>query len=122
EVVLIGGTISDYDTLEIFDLACALVKYGTKNLTIIIPYYGYSTMERAVKSGEVVKAKTRARLFSIIPDASVSNKIVLIDLHSEGIPHYFEGTLRPVHLYAKEVILEAVGELGKESDFVLACT
>jgi len=33
--------------------------YGAKKITLQVPYFGYSTMERAVKTGEVVKAKTR---------------------------------------------------------------
>jgi len=91
DVVLVGGTISDKATLEIYDLACALVKYGARSLDLIIPYFGYSTMERAVKLGEVVTAKTRARLLSSIPSASQGNRALLLDLHSDGIPHYFEG-------------------------------
>lgn len=67
DVVLVGGTASDTDTLELYDLACSLSKYGAESLTLVIPYYGYSTMERAIRSGEVVTAKTRARLLSAIP-------------------------------------------------------
>ena len=76
-VVLIGGSVSDQATLNIYDLACACVKYGARRLDLCVPYYGYSTMERAVKSGEVVTAKTRARLFSAIPPAAHGNHIHL---------------------------------------------
>jgi ribose-phosphate pyrophosphokinase len=107
--------------LEIYDLACALVKQGAQRLTLVMPYFSYATMERAVKTGEVVTAKTRARLFSAIPPASFGNRIVLLDLHSEGIPHYFEGSLTPVHLYAKEIVLRAARKLGGKR-FVLAST
>ena len=65
--VIVGGTISDTDTLELYDMACAIAKYGARRLTIVIPYFGYSTMERSTKHGEVVTAKTRARLLSAIP-------------------------------------------------------
>ncbi|MBC7476264.1 MAG: ribose-phosphate pyrophosphokinase [Candidatus Sericytochromatia bacterium] len=122
DIVLIGGTTSDSNTLQIYDLSCAMVKYGAKTLTLIVPYYGYSTMERAIKDGEVVKAKTRARLFSSIPQASEGNRIVLVDLHSEGIPHYFEGSIRAIHLYAKDVIIDAIKTVAGEDDFVLAST
>jgi len=121
DVVLVGGTVSDTDTLELFDLACSIVKYGARSLALLIPYFGYSTMERAVKAGEVVTAKTRARLFSAIPMASAGNRVLLVDLHSEGIPHYFEGGIRPVHVYAKSVVVELARRFGGE-DMVLACT
>jgi ribose-phosphate pyrophosphokinase len=121
DVVLVGGTISDDASLELFDLASALVKYGADRLTLVIPYFGYSTMERAVKEGEVVTAKTRARLFSAIPPAARGNRVFLLDLHTEGITHYFEGDITPRHVSARTVIGAAARELGGE-DFVLACT
>ncbi len=121
DVVLLGGTISDTDTLSLYDLAYAIVKNGALSLTVVIPYYGYSTMERAVKPGEVVTAKTRASLFSSIPQTSRRNRFILLDLHSEGLPHYFEGSVVPIHLYCKPIILQAAQKIGGEG-FVLACT
>lgn len=121
EVVLIGGTISDSETLEIYDLASSLVKYGAQGLTIVIPYYGYSTMERAVQPGEIVMAKTRARLLSSIPPASFGNRIILVDLHAEGLPEYFEGEVTTVHLHARDFVKKAASQLSN-GDFVLGCT
>lgn len=119
--VVVGGTISDSDTLEVYDLAYHLAGSGARSLVMVIPYFGYSTMERAVKPGEVVTAKSRARLLSAVPDSGCSNTVVLIDLHTDGLQHYFEGSLRRVHLYAKPAVLDAVRDVGG-SDFVLACT
>jgi ribose-phosphate pyrophosphokinase len=121
DVVLLGGTISDADTLEIFDLASALVRYGARSLGLLVPYFGYSTMERAILPGEVVTAKTRARLLSAIPRAPQGNTAYLVDLHSEGIPHYFGDDIEARHLYAKPLILEAVAALPGENK-VLAAT
>ncbi len=121
DVVLVGGTISDSDTLELYDLACAIAKYGAASLTLVIPYFGYSTMERAVKPGEVVTAKTRARLLSAIPQAMHGNRIFLLDLHSEGLPHYFEGQTITRHIYAKQAITQAIANL-LQKDFTLAST
>lgn len=121
DVVLVGGTISDQATLELYDLACALVKYGARRLDLIIPYFGYSTMERAVKSGEVVTAKTRARLLSSLPRAARGNRVFLLDLHSDGIPHYFEGDITAFHVYGKPFVAKVARQLGGK-DFVLAST
>jgi ribose-phosphate pyrophosphokinase len=121
DVVLLGGTISDNDTLEYYDLACAIEKQGASSLIMLIPYFGYSTMERAVKRGEVVTAKTRARLLSAIPNTGNGNHVFLLDLHTEGLPHYFEGDIQPTHIYAKELVIEACREFGGK-DFTLACT
>jgi ribose-phosphate pyrophosphokinase len=121
DVVLVGGTCDHDATLEIYDLACAIVECGASTLTLIVPYFGYSTMERAVKHGEAVMAKNRARILSSIPRAKLGNQIVLLDLHSEGIPHYFEGTIRPFHVYAKPVIVQLARDLAGDR-FVLGST
>ena len=62
DCILIGGTIDDNNTLELYDLAQGLVHQGASSLSIVIPYFGYSTMERAVKPGEIVKAKNRTKI------------------------------------------------------------
>lgn len=121
DVAIVGGTISDADTLELYDLACAAVYYGAHSLSMVIPYFGYSTMERAVRPGEVVTAKTRARLLSSIPAAAIGNRVYLVDLHVEGMTHYFERDVHPTHIYAKEIVTAAARRLGGD-DFVLACT
>src|SRR5258708_20447030 len=67
DVIVVGGTISDEATLEIYDLASTLVEEGAATMTLVVPWYGYATMERATEHGEAVTAKTRAPLFSSIP-------------------------------------------------------
>jgi ribose-phosphate pyrophosphokinase len=120
EVVIVGGTVSDADTLEVFDLACGVVALGAESLLLVIPYFGYSTMERVTQDGEVVTAKTRARLLSAIPRARTGNRVILLDAHSEGLPHYFEGGLTSLHLRADPVILRAARKIGIANS-VLAC-
>src|SRR5690606_27189478 len=121
KVVVIGGTVSDSDTLEMYDLSFALAMNGASSLTIVIPYFGYSTMERAVKPGEVVTAKIRARLFSTLPRTSLGNTFILMDLHTEGLPHYFEEAVLPIHLYCTPLIIRACESLQLKN-FIMACT
>ncbi len=121
DVVLVGGTVSDADTLTLYDTACGIVAQGARSLTLIIPYFGYATMERAAHAGDVVTAKTRAQLFSRIASAGVRTEIVLLDLHADGIAHYFESNVQTVHLHARHLVLTAARRLGGKH-FVLACT
>ena len=121
DVILVGGTIDDESTLALYDLACGLVGNGAYRLSLVIPYFGYSTMERSTRDGEIVTAKTRARLLSSIPLASRGTQVFLLDLHVASIAHYFEGGIRPIHVYAKELVLDEARRLGGK-DFVLACT
>ncbi|MBI5546409.1 MAG: ribose-phosphate pyrophosphokinase [Deltaproteobacteria bacterium] len=122
DVVLVGGTHTDADTLEFYDLACGLVQEGAHKLVLAIPYFGYATMERKGKAGEVVTAKTRARLLSSIPVPGSGSRVLLLDLHSEGVPYYFEGALRPFHLRGTPLVLNAARQLAGERPMVVACT
>jgi len=108
DAVLVGGTGSDADTLELYDLACALVECGVHALTLVVPYFGYSTQERPSRDGESVTAKTRARLLSSIPLPSGGLRVLLVDLHTAGLPFYFEGGVRPVHVSARPLFVEAI--------------
>lgn len=126
DIVLVGGLTSDKAILDVYNIASSLATQQIRSLHLVIPYMNYSTMERAVKPGEIVKAKNLARMFSGIPQASRGNFIYFIDLHSEGIPHYFEGATHVVHLYAKkevkEMIDDIVGDYDNKKNFVLAST
>lgn len=126
-ILIIGGTAFDGDVLDIIDYGSAIAKYGAKTITILCPYFGYSTNERAVQEGEIVRAKTRARMLSGIPQAKEGNSILLFDLHSEGIPYYFEGPITSKHIYGKEFIESIIKNDLKINDsnkdeYVLAST
>jgi len=121
DVILVGGTSDEQATLELYDLACGLVTDGAYRLRLVIPFYGYSTMERGIRPGEIVTAKTRARLLSSIPMASRGTQVFMLDLHVASIAHYFEGGIRTIHVYGKSLVTAAARRLGGD-DFVLACT
>lgn len=121
DVVVVGGTVDDEATLALYDLACGLVANGAHILTLVVPYFGYSTMERATRPGEIVVAKNRARLVSAVPKAGSGNRVVLVDLHVEGLTHYFEDGIRPVHLWARPVVTRLIRRFGGD-DFVLGAT
>ncbi|MBA3396922.1 MAG: ribose-phosphate pyrophosphokinase [Deltaproteobacteria bacterium] len=121
DVILVGGTVDDASTLELYDLACGLVTGGAYRLRLVIPFYGYATMERSVRPGEIVTAKTRARLLSSIPRASRGTQVFMLDLHVDSIAHYFEGGVRTIHVYGKQLVTDAARRIAGD-DFTLACT
>ncbi len=120
-VVVVGATESEACLQEVYRLGCAASKLGARSLILVIPYFGYSTMERAVRPGEVVTAKTVARQLSSIPRAAQGNRVLLMDLHSSGIVHYFEGDVVTLELYAEAHLVEAIARLGLR-DLCLAST
>ncbi len=122
DVVLLGGTPTDLDYLELYDLGYAISRAGARSLSIVIPYFGYATMERAVKPGEVVTAKARAHLISAIPACEGGTRVFLFDLHTDGIAYYFDDNHITRHVYGAPVICDAVRALMGSRPYVLAAT
>lgn len=122
DVVLVGGTPHDLDILELYDLGCTISRAGARSLSLVIPYFGYATMDRALLSGEVVTAKTRARLLSAIPPCEGGSRIILLDLHAEGIEFYFGDGHVTHHLSAGPLIASMVASLSLTPGFVVGAT
>lgn len=122
DVVVLGGTPTDLDWLEVFDLSCGIARGGARSLVIVMPYFGYSTMERAVKPGEIVVAKTRARLLSAVPAPEGGTSVYLFDLHTDGIEFYFDDRVLTRHVYGAPLITKKIREHMGPTPFVLgAC-
>jgi ribose-phosphate pyrophosphokinase len=110
DVVLLGGTPTDSDWLEVYDLGCGIARGGARSLSIVMPYFGYSTMERAVKTGEVVVAKSRARLLSSIPSPEGGTHVFLFDLHTDGIEFYIDDRVLTRHVYGAPIVTQKIRE------------
>lgn len=112
--VIVGATEGEASLAEVYRLGCAAVECGAGVLVLVIPYFGYSTMERGTRPGEVVTAKVIARQLSAIPRAPRGNFVLLMDLHSAGIVHYFEHDAAALELYAEPKVVAAIERLGLE--------
>lgn len=119
--VILGGTQTLENTFEIMNLGYQLVTNGAKKLTIICPYYGYSTMERSTQLGEVVMAKNMAHWLSSIPKASYGNEIILFELHTDTICHYFSPDVTTKAVASTDIVMKACVELAG-TEFVLGST
>lgn len=111
--VYICGTVSDEAVFELYNVASTLVREQCSSLHLVLPYFGYSTMERAVKDGEIVTAKNIACLLSSIPLSPQGNFIYMLDLHSLGTQYYFEKSIHPVHLTSWNVVRKMVADCGQ---------
>lgn len=117
-VVYVCSTVDDQAIEDLYRIGCSLsVGEGTRRRVFVIPYFGYSTMERKVKPGEVVTAKTIARKFSAIPNAG-NNSFLFMDLHVSGLVHYFEGDCLRAELKAWPLILAGIEGLGLKNPVI----
>lgn len=72
----------------------ALPSYGINSLKVVLPFFPTGTMDRACNYGEVVTAKTLARMLSAIPMAACPTQIYIFDIHSQQEQFFFSDNVR----------------------------
>lgn len=108
ELVIIANTPDDCAHQELIDLVTGARYWNALSVNVVIPYLGYSTMERAKpESGEIPKGITRTRqIFRARPDY-----VAFLDLHSESVMHAHSGEVRTRHLWTEQVAAEKIRQL-----------
>jgi len=115
EMIIIASTPDDASLQELLDLIAGCRYWNCNSVNVVIPYLGYSTMERAKpESGEIPKGITRTRqIFRTRPDY-----VAFIDLHSEAVLHAHAGEVSTHHLWTEAHAAEKIRQIGI-SDYVL---
>ena len=89
--------------MELLILVDALKRASAKEITAIIPYYGYSRQDRKTTSREPISAKLVASLI----EAAGVNRVVTFDLHVDQIQGFFNipvDNLAAMPIIAKPII------------------
>ena len=115
DLVIIGATHSDSSHVELLDLIQGGRYWNAATINVVIPFLGYSTMERAKPfSYEIAKGITRTRqIFQTMPDF-----VAFVDLHSEAVLHAHGGDIHTYHIWTDNLVVEKIRASGL-SDFVL---
>ncbi len=105
DLIIIANTEDDAAHQELIDLIAGARYWNALSVNVVIPYLGYSTMERAKpESGEIPKGITRTRqIFRARPDY-----VAFVDLHSEAVLHAHTGEVRTRHLWTERVAAEYI--------------
>ena len=100
--------------MELFIMLDAFRRASARNITVVMPYYGYARQDKKIKPREPITA----RLVADIIENCGASRIVAIDLHAEQIQGFFN---IPVdHLYGFPILGRHFIELGyKERDDVV---
>jgi len=108
ELVIIANTEDDTSHQELIDLIAGARYWNALSVNVVIPYLGYSTMERAKPdSGEIPKGITRTRqIFRARPDY-----VAFLDLHSESVLHAHTGEVRTRHLWTERVAADKIRQM-----------
>ena len=115
DLIIVGATPTEADYQELLDLIQGGRFWNAASVNVIIPYLGYSTMERAKPSSyEIPKGITRTRqMFRTRPDF-----VAFVDLHSEAVLHAHAGEIRTHHVWTDKLVVEKIRSSEIE-DYVL---
>ena len=115
DLVILGTTHDDSSHQELLDLISGGIYWNAASISVLIPFLGYSTMERAKpNSHEIPKGITRTRqIFRARPSF-----VAFIDLHSEAVLHAHAGEVRTKHVWTDDLVVEKIKKSGL-TDYVL---
>lgn len=114
-VIIIGATHTSDSHQELLDLIQGAKYWNAAGVHVVIPYLGYSTMERAkYGSNEIPKGITRTRqIYNARP-----SYVHFIDLHSEAVLHAHHGNIGTNHIWSDSLVVRKIQESGLK-DYVL---
>lgn len=115
DLVIIGSTHNDSAHQELLDLISGGRYFNANSINVVIPFLGYSTMERVKPdSFELPKGITRTRqIFRARPSF-----VAFTDLHSEAVLHAHAGEIRTHHIWSDLAVVEKIRTSGLQ-DYVL---
>ncbi|MGB3211719.1 MAG: ribose-phosphate diphosphokinase [Desulforhopalus sp.] len=115
DLVILGVTHDDSSHQELLDLISGGRYWNAASINVIIPFLGYSTMERAKPNTlELPKGITRTRqIFRARP-----NFVAFVDLHSEAVLHAHAGEVHTKHVWSDDMVVEKIKKSGL-TDYVL---
>ncbi|RIU86564.1 ribose-phosphate diphosphokinase [Candidatus Karelsulcia muelleri] len=105
-VFLIGSTMPPADNLMELLLMCDAAKRAyARNITLVIPYFGWGRQDRKEKN----RAPIGAKLVSNLITASGATRVITMDLHADQIQGFFEIPLE--NLDASTLFIEYIKQL-----------
>ncbi|MEE4241307.1 MAG: ribose-phosphate diphosphokinase [Desulfopila sp.] len=112
KLIIIGSTHNSSSHQELLDLIQGGIYFNASSVNVVIPYLGYSTMERT-KPGtqEIPKGITRTRqIFRARP-----NYVAFVDLHSEAVLHAHGGEISTEHVWTDSLVVEKIQQSGLQN-------
>lgn len=83
-VIIVQTTYPDPNVIELFILQNAVEEAGAKEISVVIPYFGYARQDTKFQDGEPISAKAMANLISLNADS-----VITVDPHKDHILDFF---------------------------------
>lgn len=82
--IIVQTTYPDPNIVELFLLQNAVKESGAKEISVVIPYFGYARQDTKFENGEPISAKAMAGLIGLNAD-----RVITVDPHKEHILKFF---------------------------------
>ncbi len=110
-VIIVQTTYPDPNIIELLILQNAVKESKAKEISVVIPYFGYARQDTKFQDGEPISAKAMAKLIGINTD-----RVITVDPHKEHILDFF-----PTSAFSCSAIPEIAKYLkNKNIDMILA--
>lgn len=111
DVLIIQTTYPDTKIVELLLMQDAVYEAGANEITVALPYFGYSRQDKKFEEGEPISARAIAEHISLHADY-----VITVDPHKEYLLDFFN-----VPAYSCSAVVEIAKYLKeKDVDFVLA--
>jgi ribose-phosphate pyrophosphokinase len=111
DVLIIQTTYPDTKIVELLLMQDAVYEAGANEITVALPYFGYSRQDKKFEEGEPISARAVAEHISLHADY-----VITVDPHKEHLLDFFN-----VPAYSCSAVVEIAKYLKeKDVDFVLA--
>lgn len=115
DVYLVQPTCNGNDNLmELLIMIDACRRASARQITAVVPYYGYARADRKTAGRESITAKLVANLIT----QAGADRMLSIDLHSAQIQGYFD--IPCDHVYGSAVLVEYLANKGIEDLVVVS--
>ena len=111
DVLIVQTTYPDTKIVELLLMQDAVYEAGANEITVALPYFGYSRQDKKFENGEPISARAIAEHISLHADY-----VITVDPHKEHLLDFFN-----VPAYSCSAVVEiAKYRKEKDVDFVLA--
>jgi len=111
DVLIVQTTYPDTKIVELLLMQDAVYEAGANEITVALPYFGYSRQDKKFEDGEPISARAIAEHISLHAD-----RIITVDPHKEHLLDFFNSPA-----YSCSAVVEIAKYLKeKDVDFVLA--
>ena len=80
-----GSPVND-NLMEMLIMVDALKRASARNITVVVPYYGYARQDRKAKARDPISAKLVANLLTV----AGADRVLTMDLHAAQIQGFFD--------------------------------